>query len=69
MDFAALFEAAAREKGYTVRSIISTELNHAWNEVKLSGKWWIVDTAWNTPGEHSKKESLRFDEDILHRFS
>ncbi|MDR2378975.1 MAG: arylamine N-acetyltransferase, partial [Bifidobacteriaceae bacterium] len=47
MDYAALFERLARHHGYTVRSMRSDRLNHAWNEVQLAGRWWIVDVTWN----------------------
>ncbi len=47
MDYAALFEQLARQYGYAVRSMHSAQLNHAWNEVQLAGRWWIVDVTWN----------------------
>ena len=47
MDYAALFEFLGRRSGYTVRSMHSDGLNHAWNEVFLGGHWWIVDVTWN----------------------
>ncbi len=50
MDYAALFEAYARQYGYTARSVSSASLNHAWNQVRLTGEWWIVDTTWNAGG-------------------
>ncbi|MFT4187774.1 MAG: transglutaminase domain-containing protein [Aeromicrobium sp.] len=46
-DYAALFEKIARQEGFTARSVTSDRLNHAWNEVKLAGRWWIVDVTWN----------------------
>lgn len=46
-DYAALFEVLAAQKGYTVRSVRSTQLDHAWNEVLLAGRWWLIDVTWN----------------------
>jgi hypothetical protein len=47
MDHAALFEHLARQAGYTVTSMASDTLGHAWNRVQLAGTWWIVDVTWN----------------------
>lgn len=46
-DISALFEHLARGRGYTVRTISSDAMDHAWNEVHLAGRWWIVDVTWN----------------------
>lgn len=46
-DYAALFEALARQEGYTVRSVRSTQLDHAWNEVLIANRWWLIDVTWN----------------------
>ncbi|WP_311588570.1 transglutaminase domain-containing protein [Varibaculum massiliense] len=68
MDFAALFEAMARRKGYRVRSMMSDEMDHAWNEVELNGSWWIVDTAWNVPGPEFAGKPQRSEPNLLHRY-
>ena len=46
-DYAALFEHLARSRGYDVISHRSDHLDHAWNAVRLSGAWLIVDVTWN----------------------
>ena len=71
-DYAALFEHLARKAGYETRSITSTTLNHAWNEVRLRGRWWTVDVTWND-GEilrngRAVPEVLRSDPDHRRRY-
>ena len=46
-DYAALFEDLATQQGHRVRSVHSTQLNHAWNEVWIAGCWWLIDVTWN----------------------
>jgi len=47
MDYSALFESLARQAGFSVRSMHSESMNHAWNMVLLANQWWIVDVTWN----------------------
>lgn len=35
--------------GIECRRMISDEMNHAWNCVKIDGKWYHVDVTWNDP--------------------
>jgi transglutaminase/protease-like cytokinesis protein 3 len=67
-DYSALFEALARRAGYTVTSLTSAQINHAWNAVKLAGHWWMVDVTWNDGEIFSTGEplpaSLRRDSDF-----
>ena len=71
-DYAWLFEALAREAGYTVRSVTSEQLDHAWNEVLLAGRWWIVDVTWNDGGQFTDgtplPDSVRNDSDFRKRY-
>ena len=38
-----------REYDIPVRIITSMQLNHAWNQVQLNGKWYHVDVTWDDP--------------------
>lgn len=71
-DYAALFEALARQKGFAVRSVHSGHLDHAWNEVQLAGRWWLIDVTWNdaemfTDGTLLPRE-LKADADFRRRY-
>lgn len=44
--YAALFYALCKKAGLPVRIVTST--NHAWNIVKLNGKWYNVDATWDS---------------------
>ncbi|MBR3423797.1 MAG: S-layer homology domain-containing protein, partial [Clostridia bacterium] len=35
--------------GIEVDAVISTAMNHTWNRVKIGGKWYHVDLAWDDP--------------------
>ncbi|WP_432558792.1 transglutaminase domain-containing protein [Granulicoccus sp. GXG6511] len=71
-DFTALFEALAAERGHTVRSLRSARLNHAWNEVLIAGRWWVVDVTWNSAelflGGARVPERVRSDPDFRKRY-
>lgn len=72
MDYAALFEAAARRVGLEAVSVMSTTLYHAWNRVRLGGRWWEVDVTWNSGGVFAGgavvPESVRADIDFRRRY-
>jgi len=71
-DYAVLFERVARRKGYEVYTVSSDQLNHAWNTVKIAGRWWMVDCTWNdfatfTNGGEVPR-SIRRDPDFRKRY-
>lgn len=71
-DYARLFEHLASEDGYDVRVARSSTLNHAWNVVRLAGRWWVVDVTWND-GDHELRGSrvpteLGSDPDFRRRY-
>ena len=72
MDYTAMFERLARKHGYRVRSVTSETLCHAWNEVFLARRWWIVDVTWNdadaTRAGQPIPRSIRDDPDFRRRY-
>jgi len=72
MDYAALFEQRARNAGYTVRSMHSDTLAHAWNQIMLGGLWWIVDVTWNGGDVFASGQPIpsrvRIDPDFRRRY-
>ncbi|GEK33940.1 transglutaminase domain-containing protein [Kurthia sibirica] len=44
--------------GLPVRYVVGTSMNqdHAWNKVKVDGKWYNLDTTWNDPTPNSDTE-------------
>ena len=45
--------AAANEVGLECLPVTSTEMNHAWNIVKIDGKWYHIDVTWDDAGGES----------------
>lgn len=72
MDYSVLFEAAASRVGLEAVSVMSTTLHHAWNRVRLSGRWWDVDVTWNSGGVFdggaAVPESVCTDVDFRRRY-
>jgi len=72
MDYSALFEQMARQAGYTVRSVHSESIDHAWNQVLLGGLWRIVDVTWNGGGSFRNgrivPDRIRRDPDYRRRY-
>ena len=44
--------------GIESRSVSTGAMNHAWNLVRLNGKWYHVDTTWDDPGDGSEGVEL-----------
>ena len=45
--YSSFFYRLARQAGFDVRIVYLDELNHAWNIIKLDGKWYYVDCTWD----------------------
>ena len=63
------FTAVMNELGIPVSYVESDNINHIWNLVQLSGKWYHVDVTWGDPsydglGRASHEYFLRGDEDF-----
>lgn len=48
--YAALYNALLKYAGIETKFVASDAMNHAWNLVKLQGKWYHVDATWDDPG-------------------
>ncbi len=68
--YAALFEAVGRAAGLEVvtivgraRGIVASGMGegHAWNAVKLDGRWRLVDTTWDSGAVDARGFHKRFD--------
>ncbi|MDH4261904.1 MAG: hypothetical protein OEV78_02535 [Spirochaetia bacterium] len=70
-----LFDALAREagiesvkisgfaKGYGyIQGSVDDKTNHAWNAVKLNGKWYLIDTTWGSGYLENRSFIRRFEE-------
>ncbi len=44
--------------GYECRIVASTEMNHAWNIVKIDDNWYHVDVTWDDPVPNDKGRTL-----------
>lgn len=38
-----------QEAGIPVRCVVSEEMLHMWNQIKINGKWYHVDVTWDDP--------------------
>ncbi|MDE6567188.1 MAG: transglutaminase-like domain-containing protein, partial [Lachnospiraceae bacterium] len=38
-----------QEAGIPVRCVVSEEMLHMWNQIKIGGKWYHVDVTWDDP--------------------
>ena len=47
--YALAYYVLANEMGLDCEVVTSDSLNHAWNMVKINGKYYQVDTTWNDP--------------------
>jgi|GEM_PF-1080979 len=47
MGYAASFQLLMNRVG--VETIVVSSSNHAWNEIKLDGNWYVVDVTWDDP--------------------
>lgn len=45
--YATLYYKMLKECGINCRVITSYQINHAWNYIKLSGKWYFMDVTWD----------------------
>ena len=52
--FVKLLKAA----NFEVMEISSDAIDHAWNLVKIDGKWYHIDTTWDDPGDGSEGSEL-----------
>ena len=59
--FKVLADAAGLESVYVTGTVNGN--GHAWNKVKVDGKWRIVDTTWNDTGEKSNDKWLLITEE------
>lgn len=61
-DYSALLAAMIRSQGIPTKLVKgytkNTDVFHAWNEVKINGQWWIVDT---TLDSISLKKKIHFE--------
>ena len=57
-EYAVLFYYSCRELGIPCRIIEGKGSGeaHAWNQVKISGKWYYLDCIWNDVGSKSSKK-------------
>lgn len=44
-----VYKAVCRELGVESTSVVSEEMNHTWNLVRVDGAWYHVDVTWNDP--------------------
>ena len=47
--YALAYNSLAEKLGIESYAVTSRKLNHAWNMVKLNGKYYMVDSTWNDP--------------------
>ena len=58
--FTLAMDVLLRRCGFSVDVALNSKLDHAWNIVKVSGKWYHVDTTWDN-GYCGSKYSKNFD--------
>lgn len=49
MGYASVYQDLLELSGIDCRLLLSEEMNHAWNLVRIGGVWYHVDLTWNDP--------------------
>ncbi len=57
--YALAYRAVLNAAGLECLYISTKETRHAWNLVKIDGKWYHVDVCWNDPGDYLHGKSNR----------
>ena len=47
MTYAHMFQYLMNELGIDCIYVVSTDGSHAWNRVKVNGKWYMIDVCWD----------------------
>ena len=69
-SYALAYRAVMNACGVECLYLSSKAMNHAWNMIKLDGKWYHVDCCWDDPtpdryGEARRTYFLRTDDEIM----
>lgn len=59
-SYSKAFQLLLNEFGIENQRVISVEMNHAWNIVKLDGVWCHIDCTWDDPGEGGDENHVYF---------
>lgn len=62
--YAMAFSDLMTRLGIPVVKLTSSAMNHAWNMVKLDGKWYHVDVTWDDPVSPAKNGWINDDYDL-----
>ena len=59
--YSAAFAAAMKRLGIPCTVVTNTSANHAWNRVKIDGKWYNVDVTWDDPLNGDKRSDAGYN--------